>query len=109
MNLEEFANRAVVLNKIAYSNISIDEAAQLTVRWGFPTPGPGMALFANQRGDTNNGVDWAAKNLRNYIVNLIEDVVNDAIGAIQLSEHLNEDEKEKAIGTLRRHFDLAVH
>ncbi|MEN3335069.1 MAG: hypothetical protein V7641_4434 [Blastocatellia bacterium] len=109
MNLEEFANRAVILDKIDYSNINMDEAAQLVVRWGFPTPGPGMMLFANHRGDENNGVDWAAERLREYIVNLIENVVNDAIGAIQSSENLNDNERKKAIDALRVHFNLVAH
>jgi hypothetical protein len=108
MNLEDFSNKAVTLEKVAFSNLTLDEAASLVVRWGFPTPETGMTLIAGRRGDTDNGIDWAADRLREYVVNLVESVVTDAIATLQESEELTEDEREKAVNALRTHFGMAV-
>src|SRR5436309_14227829 len=108
MNLEDFANKAVTLEKVAFSNLPLDGAASLVVRWGFPTPETGMTLIAGRRGDTDNGIDWAADRLREYIVNLVESVVTDAITTIQESEGITEDERQKVVNVLRTHFGMTL-
>ncbi len=109
MKLEEFAEKAITLEEVPFGNVSIDQVAALVVRWGFPAPGSGVVLFTNRRGDTNNGVDWAARKLREYLIELIHDVVGESIGAINDTEDLSEEDRKKAVQAIRTRFGLIVH
>jgi hypothetical protein len=109
MNLEDYAEMPVQLHKVPFSKASIEEAAALSVRWGFPEPCAGVMLFANHRGDDNNGVDWAARKLREYVVQLIEDVVGESVAAVNNVEGLSKEDREKAVRAIRERLGLIVH
>ena len=109
MNLEEFARQAVTIEKAPFGNVDLDQAGALTLRWGFPTPMYGVMLFVNHRGDANNGVDWAADRLRNYLVELIQEVANESIAAVNDVEGLSQENREKIAQSIRKRLGVIVH
>jgi hypothetical protein len=110
MNPKEYAEKAIHLSPITLrKDLSIDEAAALVFRGGYPEPQYGVDLFYSHRGDANNGIDWPLKHLRRGFAELIENVAEDCVSVVANLEDVDEGTKTKIAAAIRNHFEIVVH
>lgn len=107
MDIQKYLEKAIHLSP-PFGHKSTDVGAGLVVRWGYPEPETGMTLIEGHRGDIDNGIDWALDNLRNYVEQLIEHVINDCIGTVQQNQAISDECKEAVARTIREHFEITI-
>jgi len=109
MKIRDYIEQAIQLDTIALGGVPLEQAGALVLRWGFPTPVYGAEIIASHRGDTNNGIDYAVYQVKNFTEQLIEGVVEECIRAIQQQPDLDDDARREAIAAIREQFEIVVH
>ncbi|SRR6266404_548161 len=108
VNPKKYTEKAIHLSE-AFGHQNMDQVAALVIRLGYPEPEFGATLIEGRRGDTDNGVDWALNQLRDYVEQLIHHVAEDCISVIQQDEKTDGESRKRLAQAVRDHFEIIVH
>lgn len=110
MNPKDYAEKAITIEPLFWNqDVPLEEAADVTLRSGYPEPMYGVVLYGGRRGDTDGGIDWGAKHLRRGFAELIEHVAEDCISIVDNLEGVDEESRAKIAKAIRRHFEIEAH
>ena len=110
MNPKEYAEKMITVEPLFWKpDTPLEEAADVTLRSGYPEPKYGVVLYGDPRGDANGGIDWGVKQLRRGIADLIEHVAEDCISIVQSQSELDEEVREKIAKAIRTHFEILAN